>query len=260
MPLKPDTVNAVISTLQKDIERGVYGSEGIIPPRTQLSKKFGVSPETINRAMLHLQAMGLVVPYGRGVVANPIRLRIPGLTASFDGFLKEQGLTPHFENIGTPEITELEPLMAQAFGLEPGTKVVRRLRLQGEKRGGESVGRKSAEPLIIWYRLAETFYLYDLIRSFIGEEWVERIKVDALYNVTKEVEKTGMAIKFGHSELIPRFPNDHEQELLNITFQTPVIEHYRHCFAEDKKTLLMFNHILLVGYKFKFEFDYPISL
>lgn len=258
MTNKPEAVNAVVNALRTDIERGVYGSEGIIPPRTQLAKKFGVSSETINRAILHLQAMGLIIPYGRNVVANPQRLRIPGLTPSFDGFLQDQGLTPHFENVGEPEIVELGEA-AKAFGLEPSTRVVKRLRLQGEKRGGQILGKRTAEPLVIWYRLAETFYLYDLLCDVGGEEWIERIKTESRFNVTAAIEqKTGQAIRHAHTELVPRFPTDREQKLLNITFQTPIIEHYRLCYSEDD-TLLMFNRIVLVGHKFKFEFDYPIS-
>jgi DNA-binding GntR family transcriptional regulator len=258
----PETVNAVVTALRADIERGIYGSEGIIPPRTQLARKFGVSSETVNRAILHLQAMGLVVPYGRNVVANPTRLRIPGLTPSFDGFLQKQGLEPYFENVGIPEVVTLDEETARAFKLEPGTKAVRRLRLQGEKRGGASLGRKKAgESLIIWYRLAETFYLYDLLQEIVGDEWIERVKIDARFNVTAAIEeKTGQSIKIGHSELIPRFPTEQEQQLLNITFQTPVIEHYRLCYNQDSNLLLMFNRIVLVGHKFNFEFDYPISL
>jgi DNA-binding GntR family transcriptional regulator len=253
MPQKIDItnkVNAIVETLKAEIEAGKYGESGagIIPSRNQLKDRFKVSAETIGRAILHLRAMGLVDPQtkGRHVIVGMLNLKLPGVTPSFDKYLTAKGMTPEFANVGTPEIVTLEGSHAARFRLPAGTQAIKRLRLQGAKRGDR----------VTWYRLAETYYLRELVRN----EWLEAIRTTPKFVLIDAIkEATGKYITHAHSELITRFPNQDEQNLLDITFQTPVNEHYRMCYADDE-TLIMFNRIVLVSNKFTFEFDYSISL
>lgn len=257
---KPDVVFAVARQLIKDIEEGKYGTEGIIPPRKTLSETLGVSADTANKAVMHLQAMGLVVPYGRNVIVNSKRLRIPGLTPSFDGFLKENGMVPYFKDIEEPKIVALDKKLADQFHLPAGTKVVKRNRLQGEKRVsdipalGESRNKKAKE-LIIWYRLAETYYLYDLLKGMNEAAWLPEMIRDPQFNTTAAIEAaSGEKIKPYYSHLVPRFPTVEEVESLEITFQTFVVEHWRRCFNADESQLIMFSKIVHIGSKCEFEF------
>ncbi|EFH79634.1 GntR family transcriptional regulator [Ktedonobacter racemifer] len=243
-------VNYIVETLKTEIESGMYGQSGagIIPSRNQLKDRFSVSPETVGRAILHLRAMGLVEaqPKGRHVLVGMLNLKLPGVTSSFDRYLTEQGLTPEMANVGTPEVISLEGSQAARFRLPAGTQAIKRLRLQGAKRQNH----------LSWYRLAETYYLRELVR----DEWLEAIRQHPKFVLIDAIkEATGKQITHAHSELITRFPNPDEQSLLEITFQTPVVEHYRMCYADDD-TLIMFNRIVAVANKFTFEFDYPISM
>lgn len=267
---KSHKVVDVIQHLKREIESGVYQTKGIItsivPPHRQLAKQFDTTLDTITRAIANLQAQGLVLTSGRNIIVNPVKLSIPGVTPSFDSFLVENDLTPYFENVGEPEIIEMDKEQARAFNLEPGTRVVRRLRLQGEIRHDKPQAKEkttkngNGKGLIIWYRLAETMYDLKLIEQVGGQAWIEEIKTNPRFNIIKEIEKkTGQKVTHASSELVPRFPNLQEQELLNISYQTPVIEHWRKCYSDDG-TLIMFNRIVLVSYAFRFSFDYPISI
>ncbi len=266
---KLNKVASIIQSLRKEIENGEYQTKGIItaivPPHRQLADRFNTTVDTIGRAIANLQAQGLVLTSGRNIIVNPVKLSIPGVTPSFDGFLSEHDLEPHFQNVGDPEIIELDKGYSRAFNLEPGTKVVKRLRLQGEIRHDKPQAKErrttgNGKSLIIWYRLAETMYLLDLIEQVGGQEWIEEIKSNPRFNIIKEVEKkTGKKVTHASSELAPRFPDQQEQELLEISYQTPVIEHWRKCYSDDG-TLIMFNRIVLVAYAFRFSFDYPVSV
>lgn len=242
----PDKINAVVESLKKSILAGDFGKRGTLPSRKQLEQQLKVSGDTLNRAMLRLQAQGYVTPSGRNVAANPVQLKVPGLTSSFDEFLEAQHLKPAFENIGTPEVIELEADLAHRFRLEPGTKAIRRLRRQGEDREG----------LKIWYRLAETYYLYDL-----ASQWLATMQQNARFNVIRAINKeTGKKITHGHSEIAIRFPTEQEVALLEATYDTPMGEHFRMCYSEQNE-LIMFNRIVSKGYAVEYVIDdYPISV
>ena len=151
-----------------------------------------------------------------------------------------------FENVGTPEVIELKVELAQRFRLEAGTKAIRRLRRQGEDRQG----------LKIWYRLAETYYPYDL-----ASQWLETMRQDARFNVIRAIHKdTGKKITHGHSEIVIRFADEREVALLEATYDTPIGEHFRMCYT-DQNERIMFNRIVSKGYAVEYVIDdYPISI
>lgn len=262
-------LSSIIDTLRYEIiEAAKKGSSiaQIIPPSTQLMKRFGTTQDTVRRAQERLKAERLILTSGKSTIINAVNLDIPGVTPSFDDFLKDNGLVPHFENVGEPEIITLSDEYAKEFKIPAGSRAVRRLRLQGEIRDSLPQSKTTTArtgkngSLVVWYRLAETMYQLDLIEQVGGQEWIEEIKSNPRFNIIKEIEKkTGKKITHASSKLVPRFPDRREQELLNISYQTPVIEHWRRCFSEDG-TMIMFNRILLVACNFTFEFDYPITL
>lgn len=251
---KPEAVNKVVDELKKEILAGKYGESGvgILPPSSTLQERFApegkqkAGRETITRAVQHLRAMGLVFPMGRNIIIDTPNLKIPGVVPTFDKWLQERGLEAEVKNEDAPSIVELSADLAERFKLPVGTQSVRRYRLQGARRG----------KIVTWFRLAETYYL----RELVDDEWLEQIKTTPKFVVIDAIKtKTGKFITHAHSELINRFPDEQEQALLDITYQTPVTEHLRKCYSEDE-TLIMFNRIILVSNKFTFEFDYPITL
>lgn len=253
MARNPIRINEIIKDMRIRITRGDYGTRGKIPSRLRLAKEiYHVSADTINKAVMHLQAEGFVLENGTSNIANPHNMRIPGVVSSFDEFIRQQGMEPYMFNVGEPGIVSLSDEYAEAFNLPIGTRAIRRLRVQGGKR----------EDMIIPLRIAETFYLYDLVHELGGNQWIEQIQKDPMFNVIKEIKKkTGKEVTEAESDLWARFPDETEQELLSITYQTQVIEHWRKCYDSPKEEMLiMFNRIILKANTFKFKFKYSIKL
>src|SRR5262249_11118736 len=146
-------------------------------------------------------------------------------------YMEEEGLTPWMENVGDgPEIVTLSESLAQAFDLPVGTKAVKRLRLQGEQQVLAPAftpknGKRSQEPRrrTIPYRLAETYYLYEMV-----EKYIDAMKQNPLLVVINEIKKdTGKVIAKSRVKVGSRFATEQEQEQLQITMYTPVIELFR---------------------------------
>ena len=247
MVYKPRKVEEVYSEMVHKIRTGEFGTRGLIPPRTALVDEFKTTPATINKAFTLLRGMGLVRSKGRNVVVNNRKLRVPALTPSFDGFLKEHGLTPFQQNIITPEVTTLNSDLAAKFNLAPGTEVLKRSRLQGEI---EDKNR------YLPYRIAETYYL----KSLLKDEWIEQAKSDPFFNVTNAIAaSSGKHIEKYHLAIDTRYPFQGEQDLLQIDIQTFIYEAYRPCYSSDN-TLLMFSRLLLVAHFFTWEMEGEIYL
>jgi DNA-binding GntR family transcriptional regulator len=231
-------LQSTIDTLRQNILAGEYGRHKM-PPRTDLAKEFGTTRSTINAAIQQLQAEGLIL-YSKGsrLPINPPKQRLPGVVESFDRYLKAQGLTPKFENLEAPTRVTVAGDLAASFGVPEGTEMVRRRRLQGT----------TATP----YRLAETYYLGELLDDEMYRQLREDsyfVCIDALY------ERYGKYIEDVHEEVIVRFPDASEQQLLHIIRNAPVIQIHRHSRSSDG-TLLMASRIIFVGSYFVFDYTY----
>lgn len=212
-----------IEVIEKDIRSGSFGERGVMPTREQMWEMYGVKSDVLNRAMAHLRASGLITLKGKQVVPNPEPLHVPALTPSFDGFLEEHGKEPDFRNIDIT-ILEADEILAEKFQIKIGTSLIRRTRLQGEKRNNKSY----------WYRLARTYYLYDLASEFIQTMQQPR------FNTTAAIaEKTGMNISVSDIDIIIRFPNEQERDLLGISYETPVGVLIRVCYSPDNVKLML---------------------
>ena len=240
MSHQPGKVSAILQDMIRLIEQGEWGRAGIVPPRTDLAKRYHVATSTINDVFTFLHAMGYVLPRGRNVVINPNRLTIPALVPSFDSYLQQQGLVPFMQNIGDPDTVTLDKSVAAAFDLPEGTKAIKRVRVQGEVQAGQHIP----------YRLSETYYPYDL-----ADRYVPNMKSNPLFVVIDQIKRdTGKAIAKSSLKLLTRFPSEQEQNVLQIPLHTPVMELFRVSRSDDG-TLLMFSHIILISYRFVVSVD-----
>ena len=235
MANKPGKVSSILEEMIRLIEGGEWGRSGIIPTRKDLAQRFSTTTSTINDVFTFLHAMGYVKPKGRNVMINPNRLTLPALVPSFDKYLQQQGLTPYMRNVRDPEVVTLDTDLAAAFGLPAGTKVIKRVRVQGEQQGSQETP----------YRLTETYYLFDL-----GGQYLETIKKDPLFVLIDQIKQdTGKSITKSGFKLLTRFPSEQEQNLLQIPLHTPIIELFRVSRAADD-TVIMFSRIVLISYRF----------
>lgn len=243
--MSPETkIDIIADAFRKRILAGEFGTRGRLPSLRMLAEEFGTTNETMNKVVQLLQAEGLLISRGRaGVFVNKPRTRIPGITARFDLYLQEQGLTPMEVNVVEPSIVAAPADVAKAMGIAEGAEVVRRMRLQGATT--------------VPYRLAENFYPLDLAGCTI----LERMKQDAWLDVLLAIKEAhGKVIKRVHEDVIARLPTAQEQKLLKIVRTAPVLEVQRTNYAEDDSTVIMFNRIIFVASYFVLSYDYITSL
>ena len=244
--MSPDTkIDSIADALRQRIVNGDFGTAGRLPSLRLLSEEYGTTHETMNKVIQRLQAEGLLTSLGRaGVFVNKPRTRIRGITARFDLYLEQQGLTPEETNVDEPSLTPAPADVAKAMGIAEGTPIVRRLRRQGT----------TSTP----YRLAENFYPVDLA----GGSILERMQKDARLDVLQAIKEAhGKVIKRVHEDVIGRLPTSLEQELLKIVRNSPVLEVQRTNYAEDDNTtVIMFNRIIFVASHFVLSYHYTTPL
>lgn len=244
--MSPDTkVDIITDAFRQRILAGEYGTSGRLPSLRLLSEEFDTTHETMNKVVQRLQAEGLLISQGRaGVFVNKPRTRIPGITARFDLYLQEQGLTPVETNIEEPALIAAPADVAKVFGIAEGAPVVHRMRLQGT----------ATTP----YRIAENFYPVDLA----GGSILEQMQKDARFDVLVAIQRAhGKVVKRVHEDVIGRLPTSREQELLKIVRNAPVLEVQRTNYAaDDDRTVIMFNKLIFVASYFVLSYDYVTPL
>ncbi len=239
--MSPDVkIDSVADDLRQRVLNGDFGTSGRLPSLRMLAHELGVTHETVNKAFQRLQAEGLVISKGRaGVFVNKPRTRVPGITARFDLFLKEQGLTPVETNIEAPGLVSVPLSVAKAMGVDEGGLVVHRIRRQGT----------TSAP----YRIAENFYPVDLAGGQILEAMQKDERMDVLLAIK---DAYGKVIKYVHEEVIGRLATTEEEGLLSIVRDSPVLEVFRTNYAEDHKKVIMYNRIVFVANFFLLDYDY----
>jgi len=253
MPKEQKTVAEIADILREQIEAGEFTQGSRLPPSDDIAAKHDTSRDTVNRAIRQLQAEGFLESRGpktRGVLVGHARMRLPGLTARFDLELEKLGLVPYEKNIDEPAIIPAPADIAKALGVQEGTPVVHRFRVQGETKPG-----RKEEERNIPYRLAENFYPTSLVDESILEQMQKNERLDVIVAIR---EKTGKAPVRVHEDLTVRLPRLRERNSLQITPQTSVLEIKRISYAEAD-TVVMVNKIILVASVFTLSYDYPVD-
>ncbi len=238
-------VDMIADTLRQRISAGEFGTAGRLPSLRMLAAQFDTTHETMNKVIQRLQAEGLLLSLGRaGVFVKSPQSPIPGITRNFAEYLKEQDQIPVEEDISAPAIVPAPAEVVEALGVDEGAPVVRRYRRQGALQGMS----------IVPYRLAETFYPVELAGGAI----LERMQEDTSFDVLAAIQKTyGKEIKRVREDVVGRLPTSHEQELLNIVRNAPVLEVLRTNYAaDDDDFVIMCNRIIFVASYFKLSYAY----
>lgn len=229
----------IAMNLAKRIEAKEFGTAGKMPSRQKLRRDYeNVSVTTLDDAISYLQMIGKVRPgtSGANSVTDPTVLPIPLLTPSFDQWLRQHDREPYIENIEIKEFS-LDTELAQNIGLEPGIPVIQRIQVQGECRRSEKIP----------YRITENVFLDKYARPHI-----EKMK-NPLFNLAKEIEKaTGPIVRSDLRGLTMRLPTVEEQEILGVTYVTPLLDGYRISMTEDGIPV-MCTHLILIGYRFRLD-------
>jgi GntR family transcriptional regulator len=228
-------IEFLANTLRERITRGDFGTDGRLPPVTQLAKDYQMSRTTVYQALLLLQSESLLLARGNSYFVNYPIMRLPGAPL-FDQYMEEQGLTPTVDNIIEPEVIQMPIEVARAFGQQEGLPTVHRMRRHGI--------------IEIPYRLAENWYPAELAIQFL-----DAMKQNPHLNVLGEIRKAhGLAWAKRHDDIIARLPTERETELLNIVRTTPIIEVRQQWLTQEDRVLL-FNITILIAAYFQLSYD-----
>ncbi len=239
----PSKVDSIIDSLRGRILSGEFG-EGKLPSFRKLVIEYETSQETMNKAMQTLQAEGLLLSSGaKGVFANVPRIRMPGLVAHFFNYIEHAGLEAKGETIGIPEIIYPSKDLAKKMLLSKNSQVLHRKRRQGTTTSH--------------FRLVDGYYP----TSLIDDKMLEEIYKDPYFHIPEAIEKIfKKRIRYVHEEIIARLPTAYEQEQLKIVRNNPVIEAKFINYTEDKKTVVVYNEMILNANHFLLSYDYEVDL
>jgi DNA-binding GntR family transcriptional regulator len=240
--LTQSKVDLIIDSLRNRILSGEFG-EGKLPSFRKLVIEYETSQETMNKAMQALQAEGILVSSGaKGVFTNVPRVRMPGLVAHFFKYLEKAGLEAKGETLAGPEIMNPPSEIAKAMNLSKNELVFYRRRRQGT----------TTSP----FRLVDGYYPMTLI----NEDMIQQAQKDPYFHIAEAIEKNfGKKIKYLHEEIIARLPTSSEQEELKIVRTNPVIDAKFINYAEDKKTVIVYNHMILNANHILLSYDYEVE-
>jgi DNA-binding GntR family transcriptional regulator len=232
----------VRETLRERILSGEFGRRGRLPSLRMLATEYKISQETINKVIQVLQAEGWILSLGqRGVFVNMPRIRFPGFLKTPSSYAAEMNVDPVEEYVEDPKVLIPPVEIATAMNLDQDEKTVRRFFRFGI-------------PNVI-LRISEVYFP----KTLISDDMFKKME-DPHFDVVPEIKKeTGKIIKYSNDEVIARFPTEFEQEQLKIVRTNPIIDIKRVCFTEDKKTAVMYIHLVLNANHFLLTYSQKVD-
>jgi DNA-binding GntR family transcriptional regulator len=236
-------VDNLVEAIKSRILNGEFGNEGRLPSFRTLATEYGTTQETMNKTMQSLQAEGLLISKGaKGVFVNNPRIILPGIIAHFFKYIEKEGFESKGETLTGPDVIKPPAEVAKAMGLTKKDFVLYRRRRQGT----------IDSPL----RLVDGYYPM----AFITEDMLKKAKSDPYYHIADAIQKHfKQSAVFIHEEVLARLPNQQEQEELKIVRNNPVIDAKFTHYAEDKKTVVVYNHMILNANHFMLTYDYSLK-
>jgi hypothetical protein len=138
--------------------------------------------------------------------------------------------------------THLPDKAAAVFGIDPEREFVKRGRISFVDQ----------VPICIW----DTYYPLDLV----GADLLASMKRDEETSVVTCLKERGLIIGWARDRYSARLANFEEQELLRLTRDEPVLILQRASHTRDKKTLILYSHMTLLGSWFAPEHEYKVAV
>lgn len=228
---------AIANSLREKVVRGDFGTSGRVASVAKIATEWSASRTTVYEALRLLQLEGVLLAKSGSFYANYPLHRIPGITPTFDEYLKGLGLTPLMENIIEPEVVAMPADIAKIFGQPEDALFVHRMRRQGSTE--------------VPYRIAENWY-----PSKLAGEFLHAMQADPDLNVLGEIKRVhGAAIADTHEDVLGRIPTAEEARVLSLPRTAPVLE-IRRSSVDRSGNPVMFNKIICVACYFQLSYDY----
>lgn len=168
----------------------------------------------------------------------PIMLQ--GITGNFEKYMRSLGYEVSVEDLAVPTTIVMDKQIADVFGKSVGSPVIVRKRRQSVQG--------------VHYRLVVNYYPVELA----DEEILAKMQNDEEADVPALIRnKHHLTIEYVHESVKARFPTREERGLLGIRSNVPVVEIKRTNYASDKRTMIMYNELVLMAGYFQLDYDYP---
>ncbi len=141
------------------------------------------------------------------------------------------------------EIVTLPDKVTASFGIAPEQRFVKRSRISFVNR----------VPICIW----TTYYPLALVEGEIHEEMKRDEETDVVRRIQ---EKQGLRIGWVKDRYTARLATTEEQELLQLLRDDPVLILQRVACSRDRKTLILYSHMTLLGSWFAPEHEYEVGI
>jgi len=206
--------------LASQITDGRFQSGDALPSERQLCEEFNLSRTTVREALRELSKQGLIrtVP-GRGAFVSPPRpeLSIRVSLAGFTGDVRRQGMTPSSCLLRTGLVVSPSPAILEAMGLGADGEVVRveRLRLVNDT------------PLAL-----HTVYLNHRLCPQILQH---NLAQESVFQLLRD--EYGLKIAQAEEQVYAALADQHEIELLKLTYPAAVLRAERTTFLETGEVI-----------------------
>jgi len=230
--------------LRKRIQEREFGTNGIIPSTLELSREWKISRTIVTAVMLLLRSQGHLRfdERSRRYKVNFPVLELEGLTKDFEQYLIENGIDAHIVDMIEPCLERMPADVAALFGQEAGVHVVHRMRKQGTPEQ--------------WLRTAENWYPANLAAEFLDE-----MRANGHMNVVNAIKKKyGLHIVHVEEKVRTRVPHKEEVAFFSIARYEPMFEVIRVSLAQDNKTVIMMNKLIMIGTHFVLTRKYTTNL
>jgi hypothetical protein len=138
--------------------------------------------------------------------------------------------------------TRLPDKAAAVFGIDPDREFVRRGR----------ISFIDGTPICIW----DTYYPLELVEG----DLLASMKRDEETSVVSCLKERGLVIGWAKDRYSARLANFEEQEILQLSRDEPVLILQRASHTRDKKTLILYSHMTLLGSWFAPEHEYEVNV
>lgn len=176
---------------------------------------------------------------------KPIRkasLSINGIQRDWTAFLRALGYDAKTINLSI-EVATLPKDAVTLFGLDAKQQFVRRSRMT----------YANDAPICVW----STYYPLDLIEGEILQEMEQNSSTDVVKRIK---EKHGIIVGWGKDKYTARLATFEEQKLLQLHVNEPMIILQRVSYTRDKKTLVLYSEMTLLGSWFAPEHEYEVNI